>query len=324
MKGTFARPMPVENHPMYDRRYLVPSRPIAGMFARMKTSIRRGYTGTAFYGHTRWGKSRGMHYCARAFAREIPNLAILRLTAPENPSRSEDFFFSWLLEAASHLDTTSGRPIQKRRRLRQRLLELIDKSPRRLLLVFIDEAQRYDLIHWKWMKEVHEEIENAGHRVCFFLSGQPQLLHRKTEFSDTNPEIVARFFGHEEQFAGIRSVDELKMTLGGYDNSVFPPGTNWTFTRYFLRDAFDAELRLANEAQRLWDTFEEAFRLARFESTLELPMQNLTRAVEVALLDSMEFDDHDFHLTPAVWTEAVAVSGFIGDLQRLRMVVSDD
>ena len=324
MSAYVDRPFELEDHPMYDRRYLVPSVPIAEMLLAIKQSIRYGYNGTFFYGHTRWGKSRAMRYCICQLAAQKPRRPIVELTAPDSPSRSESFFWGWLLQATRHKDSESGKVDQKRKRLLIHLSGIIEASGCHLLLFFIDEAQRYELIHWKWMKELQEALERRGYRTCFFLTGQPELMSRQKEFlENNNPEIVARFFSREVHFRGISSAIELKSTLSGYDNSVYPPDTEWTFTRFFVPRAFDAKLRLADHAENLWEAFMRAYKLANFSKDMELPMQNLTRAIEIVLFDAMVHDSVDLEISMAMWNDAVAMSGFIGDLQRLRVIVRD-
>ena len=197
------------------------------------------------------------------------------------PSRSEALFFGMLLEAARHGRPDSGTALQRRLRLYHKLAELVERSAGNKLIVFVDEAQRLELEHYEWLRDVQDELERRGMRMFTFLVGQPGIPNRKSSFRQSvdTSQIVSRFMVDELRFDGFRAADDLKMSLAAYDTSTFPDGSDWPYTRYFLQRAFDTGFRLEKQHVVLWEAFDAAHRRARFDFTMEVPMIRIVNYV---------------------------------------------
>ncbi|MGF6265329.1 hypothetical protein OKW49_006322 [Paraburkholderia youngii] len=326
MLDALKRPVEPTEHPLLSQSYIVPTPAIAAMYARVRRCIRRGVSGAVIYGHTRWGKTYAVRYCVRLLRHELPRVAVLTLGMPQNPSRSEALFFGMLLDVAQHARPDSGSALQRRLRLYHKLAELVTRASGNTLVMFVDEAQRMEIEHYEWLRDVQDELGRRGIRMFVFLVGQPGLLNRKSAFRQSvdTSQIVSRFMIDELQFAGLRSAGDLKMPLMAYDSSVFPEGSGWTYTRYFLQRAFDTGFRLGTQQPLLWEAFETAHRLARFDFAMEIPMEYMARAVEIALSRNMEHDRPHFELSRACWDEAVEESSFVAALEALRIIFVDD
>ena len=92
----------------------------------------------------------------------------------------------------------------------------------------------------------------------------------------------------------------------------------------FLQRAFDTGFRLGGQHQIIWESFEAAHRLARFDFPMDIPMEYLARSVEIALTRYMEHDGPRFQLGRACWDEAVAESSFVAALEALRIIFIDE
>lgn len=305
---------------------MVPTPSIGAMYMRILRCVRRGVPGAIIYGHTRWGKTYAIRYCVRLLREELPRTAILHLGMPQNPSRSESLFFGMLLAAARHDRPDSGSALQRRFRLYNRLAEMMERASGKSLIVFVDEAQRLELEHYEWLRDVQDEMERRGVRMFTFLVGQPGILNRKTSFRQSidTSQIVSRFMIEEMRFEGFRSAADLEVSLSAYDESVFPDGSDRTFTRFFLQRAYDAGFRLGRQNELVWDAFSQVHRQARFDFTMEIPMEFVARAVEIALGENMKDDASGFVLSPPSWAQAVEESDYIAALEDLRIVFVDD
>ncbi|MBT2792883.1 AAA family ATPase [Paraburkholderia strydomiana] len=326
MPDSLPRPVDPSEHPLANQTYMVPTPAIAAMYARVRQCIRRGVAGALIYGHTRWGKTYAIRYCVRLLQLELPRAAILTIGMPRNPSRSEALFFGMLLKAAQHERPDSGTALQRRLRLYHKLAELVERAAGNKLIVFVDEAQRLELEHYEWLRDVQDELERRGVRVFTFLVGQPGILNRKSSFRQSvdTSQIVSRFMIDELRFEGFRSADDLKMSLGAYDTSTFPYRSEWPYTRFFLQRAFDTGYRLGKQHRVLWEAFDAAHRRARFDFTMEIPAEYLARTVEIALTDNMQHDAADFALSQASWSQAVEESNFVAALEELRIIFVDE
>ncbi|PRX24013.1 AAA domain-containing protein [Paraburkholderia sp. BL18I3N2] len=319
------RPLAPDAHPLLNRGYMVPTPSIGAMYMCILRCIRRGVSGAMIYGHTRWGKTYAIRYCERLLRDELPRVAIFHLGMPQNPSRSESLFFGMLLAAARHERPDSGSALQRRFRLYNRLTEIVERASGKSLVVFVDEAQRLELEHYEWLRDVQDEMERRGIRMYTFLVGQPSILNRKTSFRQSidTSQIVSRFMIEEMRFQGFQSAADLEVSLSAYDESVFPEGSDWTFTRFFLQHAYDSGFRLGHQSELVWEAFGQAHRNARFDFTMELPMEYVARAVEIVLGDNLEHDAPGFALSPALWALAVEESDYAAALEDLRIVFVD-
>ncbi|OMR77010.1 hypothetical protein AQ727_17320, partial [Burkholderia pseudomallei] len=124
-------------------------------------------------------------------------------------------------------------------------------------------------------------------------------------------QIVARLMVEELSFYGIRNVDDVATCLNGYDQTAYPEGSDWSFTRFYLPQAFDAGYRLLDDAGELWRVFETAHHKASLPGRLEIPMESFARAVEIVLKDSELKDAPGYCPEPALWTHAVHQCGYI-------------
>jgi type II secretory pathway predicted ATPase ExeA len=326
MPDSLQRPVDPSEHPLANQTYMVPTPAIAAMYARVRQCIRRGVAGALIFGHTRWGKTYAIRYCVRLLRLELPRAAILTIGMPRNPSRSEALFFGMLLKAAQHERPDSGTALQRRLRLYHKLAELVERAAGSKLIVFVDEAQRLELEHYEWLRDVQDELERRGVRMFTFLVGQPGILNRKSSFRQSvdTSQIVSRFMIDELRFEGFRSADDLKMSLGAYDTSTFPDRSEWPYTRFYLQRAFDSGFRLGKQHGVLWEAFDAAHRRARFDFTMEIPTEYVARTVEIALTDNMQHDAADFALSQASWSQAVEESNFVAALEELRIIFVDE
>ncbi|WP_429560104.1 ATP-binding protein [Paraburkholderia youngii] len=295
------------------------------MYGGVRQCLRRGVRGAIIYGHTRWGKTYGIRYCSRLLKQDLPRVVVLTVSSPRNPPRSEGGFFGVLLESAQHARPDTGSGFRLRRRLYNRYSELVANASGNTLVLFVDEAQRLEILHYEWLRDVQDKLGERGIRMFVFLVGQPGILNSRSAFcSDVDTsQIVSRFMVDVMPFSGLRAAADLKMPLDAYDRSAFPEDSDWTYTRFFLPRAFDAGFRLGDQMQVVWNTFEAVHRLGRFDFPLEIPMEYLARSVELALSTNMEHDGSCFALSGACWEQAIAESNFVAALQALRIIFVD-
>jgi hypothetical protein len=115
----------------------------------------------------------------------------------------------------------------------------------------------------------------------------------------------------ELAFYGIRNADDVATCLHAYDQTAYPEGSLWSFTRFYIPQAFDAGYRLATDADILWQAFEAAHHKASLPGKLEIPMESVVRAVEIVLKDSELRDQQGYCPEPVLWEHAVRHSGYV-------------
>ncbi len=312
MQAAIRRTVPLKEHPIVRKNYVVPTPSIDEFYERVRKCIAYGTSGSMLFGQPRYGKTSAIRYVINMLAVEFPQIAAISFLCLKSKSRSEAAFFSHLLEATGHAQAHSGTISRKRSRLVHKLLERVERSGEHLIILFADEAQRLDVVEYEWLRDVYDELDRQGVKVIVFLVGQPDLINQKSALKETRQmQIVGRFMTHELPFRGLKCVDDIATCLAGYDESCFPPRSDWTYTRFFFPDAYADGFRLVSQATCLWDAFLEAHEEARFTFDVELPMKYFTQAVEIAFIENAQHDRPELRLSPAIWRQAVLESNYV-------------
>lgn len=318
------RPLAIDQHPVSLQKYIIPTPSLDAFYDRIKKCIRLRTPGAIVHGQPRYGKTYGIRYAMNVLLDDFPNVVMFSFLCHKKASHSESAFFANLLESVGHKAPQAGTISAKRSRLVLFLMEKVDRSGQNLVIVFADEAQRLDVIEYEWLRDVHDELERRGVRMITFLVGQSQLLHQKNAFrASKETQIIARFMVDEMAFRGLTSVDDVATCLAGYDESMYPMGTDWTYTRFFFPLAFESGFRLVSQAQAIWDAFRDAHDEARLAFMGEIPMQYFTRTVEIALTEYAEQDADDFRMSPQIWMNAVGEANYIQAEEEMQLMFAD-
>ena len=73
----------------------------------------------------------------------------------------------------------------------------------------------------------------------------------------------------------------------------------------------DAGYRLVDDAQVLWEAFAAIHNKAGLAGALEIPMESVTRAVEIVLKESEQQDAAQYRPSTQLWAHAVRGSGYV-------------
>jgi hypothetical protein len=228
------------------------------------------------------------------------------------PRHAEGPFFSNLLEAVGDPDPNAGSNPSKRLRLSLRIREAVARTGSGTVLLFCDEAQRYNENEYEWLRDVHDALDRQQIKLFTFLVGQEELLAQKTSLQIARKtQIVARLMVEELSFYGIRNAQDVATCLNGYDQTAYPECTPWSFTRFYVPQACDAGYRLLSDAGLLWAAFEAAHHKASLPGDLEIPMESFARALEILLKESELKDAPGYCPESALWTYAVHHCGYV-------------
>lgn len=264
------------------------------------------------YGPSRIGKTRAIEYVRLLLARQYPKMTSYHAQCEHKPRHAEAPFFANLLEAVGDHSPNAGTSSTIRTRLSLRIREATARAGSGTVLLFCDEAQRYNENEYEWLRDVHDALDRQQIKLFTFLVGQEELLAQKTALQVAGKtQIVARLMVEELAFYGIRNGEDVASCLNGYDQTAYPEGTAWSFTRFYVPQAFDAGYRLTNDTDMLWRAFEAAHHKASLPGTLEIPMESFARAVEIVLKESELKDAPGYCPEAALRTYAVQHCGYV-------------
>lgn len=315
LSSNIIRPfIPKGTHPVETGKYLISTNEIDRMYQTVLQWIENRIPGAIIYGRPRLGKTRAITYLMNCLPQDFGNnMPIYHVRCRTYKRPNENSFFEDLLLAVGHSIAIQGKANVKRNRLLKFLVERSDFSGTNKVVFFIDDAQRLVEIHYDWLMDVFNELEQYGITLTTILVGQKELVHQRSAFiSGEKFQIVGRFMSQEYQFKGIETPRDLKICLTGYDEYCeYPINSNWSFTKYFFADSFIRGLRLQNSAEELFQVFIDLRREHGLSQKVEIPMQYITLTVEYAL---KKFGSESLDLTTIEkthWEECIKNSGYI-------------
>lgn len=142
---------------------------------------------------SRIGKTRAIEYVRLLLARNYPKMTSYHAQCEHKPRHAEGPFFANLLEAVGDPEPNAGSNPAKRLRLSLRIREAAARSRSGTVLLFCDEAQRYNENEYEWLRDVHDALDRQQIKLLTFLVGQQELLAQKTALQVAGKtQIVAR------------------------------------------------------------------------------------------------------------------------------------
>ena len=312
MAGTIVRPIPSDLHPIVTGNYRIATPAIQAFYELISRCLRYRTTGALIYGPSRIGKTRAIEYLRLLLAETHPKITTYHVQAEHKPRHAEGPFLTNLLEAVGYAEPDKGGNTSKRMRLIGKIKEACARNGSGTVILFCDEAQRYDANEYEWLRDVHDHLDRLQIRLFTFLVGQQDLYAIKINLQHAGKtQIVARLMVDELAFFGIRNARDVATCLAGYGQTSFPRGTEWTFTRFYLPQAAEAGYRLTDDAQVLWDAFMAIHNKTGLGGMLEIPMESVTRAVQIVLKESEIHDAAGYRPSSEMWAQAVRSCGYV-------------
>ncbi|WP_339372008.1 ATP-binding protein [Paenibacillus elgii] len=325
--------VPKKTHPIETGKYLIATKEVIRMYSEIKQWIENRAPGGIAYGRPRLGKTRAVRYIRNELPLDFgEGLPIFQLNCRQNNRPNENLFYEELLSDFGHALPYKGRVTMKSERLINFLKLKAEESGTRRVVIFVDDAQRLEDLHYNVLMDIHNKLDQDGITLTTILVGQPELEHRRSAFVHAKQaQIVGRFMVHEYKFSGIKSLIELETCLAGYDEvSEYPDDSGWSFTRYYFPDSFvptkqgeslmetdetqkpkPKGFRLKNYAEEVYTLFDDLRKQAGIKKKLEIPMQYLALSVEYLFkkygVDGKRID----YLNLEHWNEAIRRSGYL-------------
>jgi hypothetical protein len=317
---TAQRPLAIELHPLETGNYRIATAAIQAFYDLITKCLRYRIPGALVYGPSRIGKTRAIEYLRLLMAANFPKITTYSMPAEHKPRHSEGPFFTNLLASVGFPNPDGGTTQKKRQQLIGKVREACARNGSGVVVLFCDEAQRFTENEYEWLRDVHDALDQLQIRLFTILVGQQELRSVKTAFQRAQKtQIVARLMVEELAFFGIRNAQDVATCLIGYDESAYPAGTEWTYTRFYLPTATKSGFRLVDEAVTLWSEFSALHHKHGFADDLEIPMESFTRAVEIVLKESLVRDAKGYRPPLPLWQSAVRQCGYV----QSRLAVSE-
>ncbi len=315
-----------ETHPCVQRRYTLGTPMVLTGFDFVSNCLNVGTSGSFIYGNSGSGKTKLRRLLAEELPRTFPRLAVFYLLAHRCAVPSERVFYKELLKAAGQLTDEGGTTADYRCRLIEWLAGISRSSWRNSIVLLIDSAEYLEEMHYHWLVGIFDALDELKIDLFTFLFGTRELVQIHTSFRENRMNsILSRFMADSHEFHGIRLEAELKACLDCYDvQSRYPQNTGWTFTRYFLPEAFARGWRLSALAPQFWTAYEAVFRREPATGRMEISMKYFARATERFLLNVQTAANGDPVASQELLVRVVAETGFGAEQRKLDEKAEED
>lgn len=295
-------------HPMLDYQYCLATEEIENLQDVAYDWIAGRKSGLYVPGLHRQGKTTAMNAVMEYLRQEFPYVAILSCLGQRTTTQTKKAFCEELLKQLGYPTTLIKGKARPESILIRLLMTACAKTGGRQCVLFIDEAQLFSVTQYRYLLEIWNEMHHHGFLFGTVLVGQPELrsLKELTQELD-HGAVVSRFFVKEYGFGGIKNLQMLEALLRQFDSRlVFPAGSAWTYSRFYLQQAFDHGWRLEQEAKFLWEALCNITKEKRSAiKTTGFRMAWIIDSVHSFLLDGMEQDAKKFQGTIDMWEECV-------------------
>lgn len=288
-------------HPMLDAAYVIATPEVQRFYATVYDFVLARKSGLYLYGKYRIGKSKAIEYTIPRLEKEFPFMAFWVYDGERKPHVNKERFSRDILEAWNY-------PFQ-RNQVSSKVLERFMmtravEAGGRVFVLFIDEAQMLSIQHFRFLLETWNGLRRHGFVLVVVLVGQESLPDKKEIIGELDHgAVVARFFTMPGAIGGLRSERELALYLGAFDSElVYPVGSGWSYSRFFLQHAYDGGWRLEASAKHLWAVLNETFKPAS-RSLLQdgFRLDVVTDTVHSFLMDNMQHDLPQFDASYQRW-----------------------
>lgn len=242
-------------HPIITESAVLPTRPVKDACARTKKIARKSRASMAMWAPPLTGKSSCIRALRREIAKSFPGSGVLLLEAVEDKQQAEGRLLISILKTINYAPKISRDLAEKRDQVRRALIAFSGKP--RHLFIFIDEAQEVTNQEFAWLKAVINGVSEAGVKVTTIIFGQVELCDRRVDLkSNGRSDLCDRFMKELFQFRGFRVKEDLRVICRSIDEeSDFPEGSGWTFTRLLFPRAYESGFRFLNLSETIWEGF---------------------------------------------------------------------
>jgi hypothetical protein len=175
------------------------------------------------------------------------------------------------------------------------LIERASESPLGTVILLLDEAQNLNELHWTWLAEISNSIDQAGFSLFTLSTGQKSLYVTRNTLEELRNEhdgefIIGRFFLDMNDFRGLRTENDVRLTFREYDNSPFGPDESIKWIEGALPIAYRAGWRLEQMTTVVWNAYSQEWHDRKRNDKIEIPMTYFDLLVRQILADSERFN----------------------------------
>ncbi|CAM5569717.1 ATP-binding protein [Eoetvoesiella caeni] len=297
----------LNSHPILEKNYRLPTPMLERTYALVRERVWMKRTGVYLYASPRMGKTTCAEEIQTLLVTEFPKLHIVRIDARRTQRPSEAHLYRLILEGVNHILSTRVSVHLLFQNVKADIMVKLAARGGTHFVLIIDEMHRLNDVDLEQLLAVHNTLRMQQISMTTISFAQPEIRDRVTGLMTRRQhQLLARFLAEPLQFEGCTSVKDLRKILNSYDvDSEYPEGSGWSYTRFFLPQAYEAGFRLFNYAHEIWEVL---FRALGSYTEAGVPMEHVCLTVEYLLLALRSQDCYNVAISAKDITDAVDAS----------------
>jgi len=199
----------------------------------------------------------------------------------------------------------NGETYDLRIRLENLLIDAGRGSSMKLVVLLIDEAQEMALQDFQFLKDIGNQLEDAGVQLVVIMMGQdPDFTAVIDKLRAAGRlDLISRFTLRQVPFRGLNTETDIRTVLSEIDRQEHPPGSRCTWPQSFVPKAWGQGFRMEDQT----DTVVYTLQLCLPEQTLAwgVSARQLFLAIRRFLIDYADIELRGEALPDDLWHIAI-------------------
>ncbi|MGH8109160.1 MAG: ATP-binding protein [Arenimonas sp.] len=316
-----------QNHPIFiPSGYQIGTKPTERFANSILFNYGQDHHGIVAHGPGRIGKTTGMKYLTLHAKDWLGDKGVAaRLNMPKGNRHSDSSFFETFGGALKLSEPTRPKDKKRIHRVSSYILSRCGAARVRLMVLFIDNAQRISLDELEYLVDLDDMVEEEGVRLFIVFMRQSDATGVETDATMVQypSHVLGRFLMDDHEFTCLLGLADVIHALSRYDSAAFWPDLETSFSCYFTRGAFLEGWRLEAEAPLIIRTVNSVREENGLHPSDQFPMKTFTGMVKFLLCDVADKDRVFSGFTEVQIRKALAACGYL-KLEQVRAGLIQD
>lgn len=304
----------IRNHPLVIQRYSILTPMVQRAYSLLRERVWMRHSGVFMYAASRMGKTTCAEMVKALLLGEFVDRFVIYHIADRH--RSASFMRDLVVSAGLPIPEKISYSVLMEKFLIHIMAQALSLNGSHFVLI-IDEMQNLSLEQYGVLQVIHNRLAEKGISMTTIGFAIPEIMHRRQLLFDSNAtNLVARFLSEPIQFDGCQSSADFQSILNQFDYvKVYPENSGWTYTQFFLPQAYHAGFKLCLNHQAIWGALAERISPARMD---RVPIVFLFRIVEYILIRGAKNDQELYVLDTGQINEAIKKSLVVDFMELMK------
>jgi hypothetical protein len=291
-------------HPLIAQSVSLPTPAVQELYQDIRRVVVLRESGCSISAISGVGKSFALDIIKQQLMKDFPGIVVYTHNAHYHQVSSVRGFFQHFLTTVDQ-PNRKGETYELRLRLVTTIVDDAGRSPSKLAVMLVDEAQELHLSDFWFLKDVYNDLAQEGIRLIgILMAEEPAFGDSIKKLSGAREKsLIDRFSQRIFHLRAYRKIDDIRWILQTIDSELFLENPKVRWTEFFFPVAYAAGFRLEHQADALWNALTRAKRQSRRSEGVSARVA--FGAIKEFLTDNAGVDARTLKLSPDAWKAAV-------------------